>query len=37
VLIGRTSAPNIVRMRLMQAVTRAAIDYHESRRGGGSA
>jgi beta-lactamase class A len=36
VLIGRTSTPNAVRMRLMQNVTRAAIAYHEARRGGGS-
>jgi beta-lactamase class A len=32
VMIGRTSVPNIVRMRLMQDVTRAAIAYHEERR-----
>jgi beta-lactamase class A len=32
VLIGRTAAPNIVRMRLMQNVTRAAIAYHEAAR-----
>lgn len=32
VMIGRTSVPNIVRMRLMQNVTRAAIDFHEARR-----
>lgn len=31
VTIGRTSVPNIVRMRLMQNVTRAAIAYHEAR------
>lgn len=32
VMIGRTSVPNIVRMQLMQNVTRAAIAYHEARR-----
>lgn len=37
VLIGRTSVPNIVRMNMMNEVTRAAIEYHESRRGGGFA
>jgi len=37
VMIGRVSVPNIVRMRLMQNVTKAAIDYHEARRGGGYA
>ncbi len=31
VMIGRTSVPNIVRMRLMQNVTKAAIEYHEAR------
>ncbi|HEY0115019.1 MAG TPA: serine hydrolase [Allosphingosinicella sp.] len=35
VTIGRTSVPNIVRMQLMQNVTRAAIAYHEARRGYG--
>ena len=35
VMIGRTSVPNIVRMQLMQNVTRAAIEFHEARRGGG--
>jgi len=34
VLIGRTSVPNIVRMRLMQNVTKAAIAYHEARSRG---
>jgi len=34
VMIGRVSVPNIVRMRLMQNVTRAAIEYHHARRGG---
>jgi beta-lactamase class A len=33
VLIGRTSVPNQVRMNLMQNVTRAAIAYHDARRG----
>jgi beta-lactamase class A len=35
VMIGRTSVPNIVRMNLMNEVTRAAITYHQARRGGG--
>ena len=35
VMIGRTRVPNIVRMELMQNVTRAAIAYDEARRGGG--
>jgi beta-lactamase class A len=35
VMIGRTSVPNIVRMNLMNNVTRAAIEYHAARRGGG--
>jgi len=34
VMIGRTSVPNVVRMRLMQNVTKAAIDYHDARRQG---
>jgi beta-lactamase class A len=34
VMIGRTSVPNIVRMNLMNNVTRAAIEYHEARRSG---
>ena len=34
VMIGRTSAPNPVRMKLMNEVTRAAIAFHQSRRGG---
>jgi beta-lactamase class A len=32
VMIGRTSVPNLVRMQLMQNVTRAAIAYDEARR-----
>ena len=36
VMIGRTSVPNIVRMNLMNEVTRAAIEYHRTRRGSGS-
>jgi beta-lactamase class A len=36
VMIGRTSVPNIVRMNLMNQVTRAAIQYHGARRSGGS-
>jgi beta-lactamase class A len=36
VMIGRTAVPNIVRMTLMNNVTRAAIDYHAARRGGAS-
>jgi beta-lactamase class A len=35
VVIGRTSVPNIVRMKLMNEVTRAAIQYHGARRTGG--
>jgi beta-lactamase class A len=34
VVIGRTSVPNIVRMNLMNEVTRAAIQYHGARRAG---
>jgi beta-lactamase class A len=34
VMIGRTSVPNQVRMNLMQNVTRATIQYHETRGGG---
>jgi beta-lactamase class A len=34
VMIGRTAVPNIVRMTLMNNVTRAAIDYHAARRAG---
>lgn len=34
VLIGRTSAPNLTRMRLMQNVTRAVIAYDAAQRGG---
>jgi beta-lactamase class A len=37
VMIGRTSVPNIVRMQLMQNVTRAAIAYDEARRSGSGA
>jgi beta-lactamase class A len=36
VMIGRTSVPNIVRMNLMNEVTRAAIAYHQARRSGGN-
>jgi beta-lactamase class A len=36
VMIGRTAVPNIVRMNLMNQVTRAAIQYHGSRRGSGT-
>ena len=32
VLIGRTSAPNLTRMRLMQNVTRAVIAYDAAQR-----
>ena len=35
VLIGRTSRPVPERMELMQDVTRAVIDFHENRGGGG--
>ena len=35
VMIGRTSAPNLTRMQLMQNVTRAVIAYDEARSGGG--
>jgi beta-lactamase class A len=35
VMIGRTSAPNLTRMQLMQNVTRAVIAYDEARRGDG--
>jgi beta-lactamase class A len=30
VMIGRTAAPNITRMQLMQNVTRAVIAYHDN-------
>ena len=33
VMIRRTSAPNIERMRTMQETVRAVIDYHENMRG----
>jgi beta-lactamase class A len=33
VMIGRTAAPNLTRMQLMQNVTRAVIAYDEARRG----
>ena len=35
VMIGRTSTPNLTRMRLMQNVTRAVIAYDEALRGQG--
>jgi len=35
VMIGRTSAPNLTRMRLMQNVTRAVIAYDAARSGDG--
>jgi len=35
VMIGRTAVPNIVRMNLMNEVTRAAIEYDRARRASG--